>query len=334
MTSVLLAGLGAVGARAARQLVDTPGIDRVLLAGRGRDRRRATAVAAAMAGRAEVCDWRPGDEPPDGVRVVACALPGGVDAVAAAPVVGAGVDLVSCADDRGGIAALTALGPRARRSGSRIVAGAGLAPGLADVLARHAGSTLDAVTTVRVARTGHAGSASRDALRRALRERPREWRAGAWNDDPRRGGHELVWFPDPVGSKECQLVDVGVDLLVDGFPGLERASVRFESPPPERRHLIPGGGPGDDGWAAARVEVSGRRGVGWETLVYGVVERTAVAAGTVLAVTAAHLAGALAVGDAPAPGATGLAPAVDPVAFLAELGTRGVRAAAFEGAPV
>ncbi|MCL4293622.1 MAG: hypothetical protein KJ056_11440, partial [Acidimicrobiia bacterium] len=72
----------------------------------------------------------------------------------------------------------------------------------------------------------------------------------------------------------------------------------------------------------------------WETLVYGVVERAEVAAGTVLATVAAHLAGALAVGPTLPPGATGLARAVDPVAFLGELTTRGVRAAAFEGTPV
>ena len=34
MTTALVVGVGAVGTRAARQLIDTPGIDRVLLADR------------------------------------------------------------------------------------------------------------------------------------------------------------------------------------------------------------------------------------------------------------------------------------------------------------
>jgi len=44
--SVLLAGLGAVGTRAARQLVDTPGVERLLVA--DLDDRRAEAVASAI----------------------------------------------------------------------------------------------------------------------------------------------------------------------------------------------------------------------------------------------------------------------------------------------
>ena len=70
-------------------------------------------------------------------------------------------------------------------------------------------------------------------------------------------------------------------------------------------------------------------------VVYGVIERTAVAAGTVLAVTAAALAGALpevAPGDTP--GATGLGAVVKSAPFLAELARRGVKAAAFEGVAV
>jgi hypothetical protein len=69
-------------------------------------------------------------------------------------------------------------------------------------------------------------------------------------------------------------------------------------------------------------------------VVYGVIERTGVAAGTVLGVTAAWLAGALpdvATGHA---GAFGLGAVVDTVPFLAELARRGVKAAAFDGVEV
>ena len=72
-------------------------------------------------------------------------------------------------------------------------------------------------------------------------------------------------------------------------------------------------------------------------LVYGVIERTAVAAGTVAAVTAARLAGllpAVTFLSADVAGARGLGALVEPVPFLAELARRGVRAATFEGVPV
>ena len=92
---------------------------------------------------------------------------------------------------------------------------------------------------------------------------------------------------------------------------------------------------GDEGeWGAARVEVWGMRDDGTaDCVVYGVVERTAVASGTVLAVAAARLLGAL----EPAirePGVHGLASLATPVSLLAELAQRGVRAAAFEGVAV
>jgi hypothetical protein len=70
-------------------------------------------------------------------------------------------------------------------------------------------------------------------------------------------------------------------------------------------------------------------------VVYGVIERTGVAAGTVLGVTAAWLAGALPkVATAPEPGAVGLGAVVEPTTFLSELARRGVKAAAFEGVAV
>jgi hypothetical protein len=91
---------------------------------------------------------------------------------------------------------------------------------------------------------------------------------------------------------------------------------------------------GDDGeWGAARVEVWGRSDHGPDCLVYGVVERTSVASGAVLAVVAARLAGAI--GDRIVrAGVHGLGGLVEPTPFLAELAQRGVRVAVFEGVPV
>jgi hypothetical protein len=79
--------------------------------------------------------------------------------------------------------------------------------------------------------------------------------------------------------------------------------------------------------------VWGRRDGGFDCTVYGVVERTAVAAGAVLAVVGARLAGAL-TPRLDQPGVHGLGALLDPVPCLAELAQRGVRAAAFEGVAV
>ena len=83
----------------------------------------------------------------------------------------------------------------------------------------------------------------------------------------------------------------------------------------------PEGGPGP-----IRVEVRGRRGTSRDVRVLGEIDRAAVAAGAVAALTATwathqRLA---------RPGAAGLAELVVPVPFLSELRRRGVRAAVFQ----
>ena len=88
----------------------------------------------------------------------------------------------------------------------------------------------------------------------------------------------------------------------------------------------------DDGWGAIRVEVFGERDGVIDSVIYGLVDRTALAAGVVLAAATARLAGLG--GTAPRPaGVHSLAACVEPVEFLADLSARGVRAAVFEGAP-
>jgi len=334
MTTVLLVGAGAVGSRAARQLVDTPGLTRLLVAGRGRDRLQR--IARVLGRVAESVALTPGDPIPAGVDAVATALPPEPDVAVARAAVAARVPFASAGDDDGAIAALLALDDAARAAGVTLATGCGLAPGLADVLVRHAGGVLETVDEVHVARAGVAGPASLASVRRARRERPAEWREGAWHRE-RRGGAELVWFPDPIGPRECEPVAAGTALLVASIPGLERATTRFDEPPARRVGTALGRRPPEDSWGAARVEVWGSRGRARASVVYGAIDRTAVAAGTMLAVTALGLAGA---GPAPARptvyehGAHGLAGLVDPPPFLGELARRGVKAAVFEGAAV
>ena len=228
---------------------------------------------------------------------------------------------------------MLALDTDARTHGVRVVAGCGLAPGLADVLARHAAGALDSVDELHVARWGVAGPESASEARRAQREDAQEWRDGALVHDKHRHA-QLIWYPDPVGARECELVATGVELLVAGTPGAGRVTARL-GVPPSRRLTPPGRRDPGAAWGAVRVEAWGWRGPARTSVVYGVIERTAIAAGTVLGVTAAWLTGALPdVGGVVEPGASGLGTVVDPVAFLAELARRGVKAAAFEGVAV
>ncbi|MGQ0803017.1 MAG: hypothetical protein ACT4PI_04035 [Actinomycetota bacterium] len=334
MTAVLLVGTGAVGVRAARQLVDTPGVERLLIA--GRDRGRVQTITKVLGERAEPAAFTPGDVLLAGVTAVATALPPTVDAVVARSAVAAGVPVASAGDDEHAVTALLGLDADAREARVLVAIGSGLAPGLADVLARHAAGALDRVDEVHVARSGVAGPASRASLRRARRARPAEWRDGTWHRE-RRSAAELVWFPDPVGGRECEPVAAGTALLVAAFPDLQRATTRFDALPPASIAETLTRRRADDSWGAVRVEVWGWQGHARRPVVYGVIERTAVAAGTVLAVTAARLAGALpALPLRPGHehGAQGLGALFEPPPFLAELARRGVKAAVFEGVAV
>jgi len=335
VTTVALAGAGAVGARAGRQLIETAGVERVLVA--DRDAKRAATLAGALGTGAEPLRLRASDPFPSGVNALATAVPGEADVELVRKAIAAGVPAASVGDDDKAIAGLRALGDAAQRAGVTVAVGCGLAPGVACVLARHAADALDQVDDVTIARSGSAGSSSLATVRRALRAGPVEVRGGVARRD-RRAGPELVWFLEPVGARECRVAPLGGDLLVTSLEGLQSVTARLDGTPGRRGLARLGRQRGSGGWGAVRVEVHGAKAGAHEVLVYGLVEQTAVAAGTVLALAAAVLAGAapeLARHDPPTgPGAHGLAALVEPVPFLAELARRGIKAAAFEGVPV
>lgn len=328
VTTALVVGVGAVGTRAARQLIDTPGVDRLLLADRDED--QLAEVAEAFGPDAQAVDFTPGDPIPADVEVVVTALPAGVDHPVVTAAIAAGVPVASSEEEHDALDQLRALDPNARGAGVAIGIGCGLAPGLVDALARHAASMFETVDEIRVARTGWAGPASVATVRHERRVPVRTWHDGTWREDHPHGD-SLVWFPEPIGARDCRTVTSGTALLVDAFPDVARIGVQLGEPPKRARLRRRFGDEGE--WGAARVEVWGRRDGSFDCTVYGVVERTAVAAGAVLAVVAAQLVGAL-VPPLDRPGVHGLGALLDPVPFLAELAQRGVRAAAFEGVAV
>ena len=328
MTVALVVGVGEVGTRAARQLVDTPGFATVLLA--DRDASKARSVADALGPSVHAIEYSPGDAIPPDVAVITCSLPAsaGHDVVAAA--IAAGVPVASSDDEHDELEQLRALDPNARAAGVTVAIGCGLAPGLSDVLAVHAASLFESVDEIRIARTGWAGPASVDTVRHERRIPVRAWRDGGWREERSRGD-ALVFFPEPIGGRDCRVVTGATRLLVDTFPGVPRLSVQLGEPPRRTRFHRRFGDEGE--WGAARIEVWGQRDRTHGCVAYGVVDRTAVAAGAALAVVASRLAGMLGP-VVKQPGVQGLGVLLEPVPFLAELAQRGVRAAVFEGVPV
>ena len=142
-----------------------------------------------------------------------------------------------------------------------------------------------------------------------------------------------MWFPDPIGARECQLVAAGVTATVTTVPesvtppcgtdGAARESpVRLPPPPRSARRGLgrdPDRSGRDASWKAS------------ETIVYGVVDRMPVVAGTVLALAALELAGLGSEAGSWPVGVRALGEVVTPVPFLTELAHRGVKAAVVRG---
>jgi len=323
VSTVLLVGTGQVGIRAARQIVDTPGCERLLVA--SADPARATGLAASLHAGAEGLPEHGAVVPADVAAVVVTT--GGTRArewVRAA--VAAGVPVATLHDGLG-----PELDAPARAAGVPVVSGAAVTPGLSDLLARHAADLFDRVDEVHVARAGAAGPACVGEVRSVRAAVPGEWRDGAWIAD-RAYGPQLVWFPEPVGVRECQLVQAGVAATVATVPDAGLVTVRWCGAPSTgwlstrvRRNPV------DAGWGATRVEVTGLRSGATDTVVYGAVDRTAVMAGAVVATTAVALAGLLPGLVVATPGVRALGEVAVALPFLTELAGRGVRAAAFEG---
>jgi hypothetical protein len=322
---VALVGAGAVGARAARQLVSTDAVESVLVS--DVDEERAQGVIASLGeDRARVVP-----EPSD-VDVVILATPGDHHAEMARKFVGDGVAVVSVSDDIDEVRSLLDLDDLARRNDVPLVVGAGFSPGLTCVLAAHAAASLDHVDEVHVAKVGTGGPSCAQAHHRALAGAALDWRDGSWVTRRAGSGRELCWFPDPIGGEDCYRAALpDALLLAPAFPGVERITARMGANRRDRitsrfpmlRSPHPEGGPG-----AARVEVRGRRGSARVVQVLGAMDRPAVAAGTVSTLAAV----AAATRQLRRNGAGGLAELVDPLLFLNLLAQRGVKAAVFEGA--
>ena len=322
---VLVCGAGAVGARAARHLIADDAVETVLVADTNRKHR--TAVVASLGPRATEVD----EPDPSQADLVVAATPAARQPDIARRAVAAGVHVVTTADSLAAVQDLLDLDAEARERGAVVAVGAGFSPGLSCLLARHAAAELETVDEIHVAKHGTGGPACARQHHAALRGTGLDWRDHAWRRRPPGSGRELSFFPDPIGGADCYRASLPDSLLlVPAFPGVARVTARLAA---TRRDRLTAGLPmlrrphAEGRIGGLRVEVRGRRGQAWDTVVLGAVDRPAVAAGTVAGLTARWIVA----GRITTPGARGLASLVDTLPFLRELARTGVRAAVFEG---
>ena len=323
---VFVVGVGAVGARAARQLLSVDEVSDLVVVDRDRALRAAVVESLGEPAQEAVDDElsaAPGD-------VVVLAGP-----VKQRPIVERlleqGAHVVSTSDAVDDVKALLDLDAEARERRLHVVVGAAFSPGLSCLLAAHAASRFDHVDEIHVAKVGTGGPACARERHRALGDSGADWYDGAWVHHRGGSGRALCWFPDPVRAVDCYRGALPEPvLLTAAFPGVRRATARvganrrdrLTSRLPMMRRPHPEGGLG-----ALRVEVRGRRGSARDEYVLGAIDRPAVAAGVVAALAVACIGQAKLTRF----GAGGLAELAEPTPLLASLAERGVRAAVFEG---
>ncbi|MHB8671792.1 MAG: NAD(P)-binding domain-containing protein [Acidimicrobiales bacterium] len=322
-------GVGAVGGRAARQLLSR-GVEDLLIV--DRDGARAEAAAEALGPPARTSPAS-GNLDFAGCEVVLLAGPAPHEPLAARALE-VGASVVSCGDDLDDVGALLRLDAEAHERGLHLVIGAGFSPGLSCVLARHAARGFERVDEIHVAKMGIGGPSCARQRHRALGGGALDWRDGAWVRRAGGSGRELCWFPDPVRGVDCYRGAAPEALLMSrAMPGVRRVTARLAANRRDRltAHLPmlrpphPEGGLG-----AVRVEVRGRHGNAVGERVLGAVDRAAVAAAAVMAVASRWVVE----GRLERAGAAGLGSLAEPGPFLVALAELGVKVAVFEGAAV
>ncbi|MEM9513601.1 MAG: hypothetical protein AAGA42_01990 [Actinomycetota bacterium] len=245
-----------------------------------------------------------------------------------------GTHVVSVSDDMNDVSDLLQLDDRAHSSGSTLLVGAGMAPGLSGLLARHLADQLSVCDEIHIAMHGTAGPACARQHHDALSGTGIGLHDGDWIRRPSGSGRELCWFPEPVGAYDCYRAELASPLLLrDVFPGVGRISARMSATRRDRftawlpmlRPPHPEGGVG-----ALRVEVRGANADGERVaLVVGLAEQV----GTTAAATAAAFVPAVAASHVPTGVVRAGDPRLDTLALLHGVERLGVRIQEFTGIP-
>jgi hypothetical protein len=190
-------GVGNVGARVVRQLLSSSDVSSIV-------------VSDSKAGRADEVvrlikesHVTASATPWDGATVTVLASAPGDHRNIAQTALRQGSHVVSVSDSIPDVRALLELDYEAASRGRSVVVGAAMAPGLTGLLTRLAARPFDVVEEIHVAAAGTGGPACARQHHAALGGDAVDWRDGAFIDRRGRSGRELVFFPEPIGGRDC-----------------------------------------------------------------------------------------------------------------------------------
>ena len=283
--SIAVIGVGVVGARVARQLTSS-GIPVLLY-----DERSDVQHGLAQSLRAlELSDLTKLD--PITTPVVVLATSNAQSSLAKI-LLELGHHVVCTGDDVEDIRELLQLDEIARQEKRVLIVGAAACPGLSGLLVAELAPRVDTIDEIHVAFHGTGGPGCARQHHRALAGAAVGWHDGEWIDRPGGSGRELLWFPEPLGGKDCYRAELSEPLLLHrSFPEVSRISARMSATRRDRLTArLPMMSPphAEGGVGGVRVEIRGSLNGERRTEVAGVAERTGIIAGAVAASSAAAL---------------------------------------------
>ena len=292
-TSVAVVGLGVVGARVARQL--TSSSIPVLVHDRRADLQNVTARALKAGEIDSAIDLHPGE-----TSVVVLATPSRQGTLTRR-LVERGLNVVCTSDDVEDVRDLLELDGVARANNESIVVGAAASPGLSGLLVAELASRVDVIDEIHVGVHGTGGPACARQHHRALAGDAPGWHDGEWISRPGGSGRELLWFPEPIGGRDCYRAELADPLTLQrAFPSASRISARMSATRRDRLTArLPMMSPphAEGGIGGVRVEIRGSRGGERRTEVAGTAERTGIISGAMASAAAVSaLSSALPVG--------------------------------------
>lgn len=292
-TSVAVVGLGVVGARVARQL--TSSSIPVLVHDRRADLQNVTARALKAGEIDSAIDLHPGE-----TSVVVLATPSRQGSLTRR-LVERGLNVVCTSDDVEDVRDLLELDGVARANNVSIVVGAAASPGLSGLLVAELASRVDVIDEIHVGVHGTGGPACARQHHRALAGDAPGWHDGEWISRPGGSGRELLWFPEPIGGRDCYRAELADPLTLQrAFPSASRISARMSATRRDRLTArLPMMSPphAEGGIGGVRVEIRGSRGGERRTEVAGTAERTGIISGAMASAAAVSaLSSALPVG--------------------------------------
>ncbi|MEY3494054.1 MAG: hypothetical protein RL413_1472 [Actinomycetota bacterium] len=231
-----------------------------------------------------------------GDRVAAAVLCGPTPHGAVArELIGRGVNVISTTDDPDDVHAMLSLEDECRRLNRTVVVGAAASPGMSGLLAAELSRRVDVIDEIHVAFHGTGGPACARQHHRALGGDALGWHDGEWIERPGGSGRELLWFPEPIGGKDCYRAELADPIVLQrAFAGTQRISARVSATRRDRltaRFPMMSPPHAEGGLGGLRVEIRGSKNGQRVTEVAGIAERTAVVAAAVAASVADQVIG-------------------------------------------